>query len=348
MIIFTQAPVPTFGKSLSKEKEQKLKKLKQQSDVVNATDEEQKIVLENVVESDAENCADMPADAQKENLTDVGSVETANVENLHEECAAKPQKRKIKFFSAGNMAVMGILTAISFVLYAFVKFPLSFMFPFWLDIQFSDLPALLGGFSLGPVAGCIIIVVKCCLKMPMTSTACVGELADIIVGIAFVLPASLIYKIHKNRKGALVGMAVGAGCAVAMSVLANWLVLIPFYARTMFGDGSYEVGMSKIVGMISTLYKGINVNNFYAYYLPLAVVPFNIIRCFLCAFITYFTYKPLSKALHWEITKKKKVADECPSDGNLQENTPDTQNDVERGIDGAAEKEESQNPTELQ
>lgn len=324
-----------------------MKKVKQQSDVVNTMDEEQKIALENVTESDTENCTEVSADVRNEILTDAAGVKFADAENLHEVCAAKPQKRKIKFFSAGNMAVMGILTAISFVLYAFVKFPLSFMFPFWLEIQFSDLPALLGGFSLGPVAGCIIIVVKCCLKMPMSGTMCVGELADIIVGIAFVLPASLIYRAHKNRKGAILGMAVGASCAVAMSVLSNWLVLIPFYARTMFGNGSYEAGMNTIVGMISTLYSGITVDNFYVYYLPLGVLPFNIIRCFLCAIITYFTYKPLSKALHWEITKKKKAAEEQPSDENLQGETPDTQNAVAGDTDEVTEKEKSQNPTEI-
>jgi len=325
-----------LGKSLSKEKEQKLKKAKSKG-AANTAHNTQDVALESVIECDA---IDSAENAQKENLSEGAS----SAESPHDLVVERPQKKKVKFFSAGNMAVMGILTAISFVLYAFVKFPLSFMFPFWLEIQFSDLPALLGGFSLGPVAGCIIIVVKCCLKMPMSGTACVGELADIIVGIAFVLPASLIYRAHKNRKGAIVGMAVGACCAVAMSVLANWLVLIPFYARTMFGDGSYDVGMNKIVGMISTLYSGITVDNFYAYYLPLGIVPFNIIRCFLCALITYFTYKPLSKALHWEIGKKNKPVTEqsCDTEVAQQENVPKPQddnveNDANATENGAAE-----------
>lgn len=226
---------------------------------------------------------------------------TENVEPVAEKSGKKA------YFSAGNIAIMGILTAIAFVLYAFVKFPLAFMFPSWLDIQISDLPALLGGFALGPVAGCIIIVVKCCLKMPMTGTGCVGELADIIVGIAFVLPASLIYKYHKNKKGAILGMVLGSACAVAASVLANWVVLIPFYAKHFFGGGDYAVGLETICGMVSVLYNGVNTENFYVYYLFLAVVPFNILRCAICAIITYFTYKPLSRALHWEIKTKKSV-----------------------------------------
>lgn len=241
------------------------------------------------------------------------------------ELAAK--KRKIKFFSAGNIAIMAILTAISFVLYAFVKFPLPFMFPAWLDIQFSDLPALLGGFALGPVAGCIIIVIKCCLKMPMTTTSCVGELADIIVGIAFVLPASLIYRKFKSKKGAIAGMGVGTACAVVCGVLANWVVLIPFYAKYMFGDGDYLAGLTVIVNFVSELYSGITVDNFYGYYLPLAVLPFNILRCAVCAVLTYFTYKPLSKALHWEIKHKKREEENVVTEADEQ--TIDVENDVE-------------------
>ena len=211
---------------------------------------------------------------------------------------------KMKFFTAGNMAVMSILTAISFILYAFVKFPLPFIFPSFLDIQISDMPALLVGFALGPVAGCIIIVVKCCLKMlfGMSGTACVGELADIIVGIAFVLPASLFYKYNKNRKGAIWGMVLGTASAIVASLLSNWLILIPFYAKAY--------GMEAIIGMVNSLYPEVTAETFYNYYLPLAVLPFNLLRCAVCAVITYFVYKPLSKALHWEIKRKKKSPNE--------------------------------------
>ena len=223
-------------------------------------------------------------------------ITSPQVEQQNSEKAV--QKAKPHFFSAGNLAVMAILSAISFVLYAFCKFNLPFIFPQFLEIQISDLPALLGGFALGPVAGCIIIVVKCCLKMPMTSTGCVGELADIIVGIAFVLPAALIYKRNKSRKGALIGLLVGMLSAVSVSLLANWLVLIPFYTKAY--------GMEAVVGMMQALYPEITADTLYNYYLPLAVLPFNMLRCLVCAVITYFVYKPLSKALHWEIKHKNK------------------------------------------
>ena len=264
-------------------------------------------------------------------------MKTTNTQNNAAEVSAQNlhgQKRVPKFFTAGNLAVMGILTAISFILYVFVKFPLPFLFPAFLDIQFSDLPALLGGFSLGPVAGCLIIIVKCCLKMPLSSTACVGELADIIVGIAFVLPASLLYKFHKNRKGAILGMLLGMCCAIIAAIISNRFLLIPFFAKN-FG------GMEAIAGMMSGLYPNITPETVYNYYLPLAVLPFNILRCSICGVLTYFTYKPLSKALHWEIKHERKNSDGANA-ALAQENDASCESFVINGVNVEVQKNKGQ------
>ena len=71
---------------------------------------------------------------------------------------------------------IAMYTALSFVLYAFVKFPLPFAFPGFLDIQISELPALIAGFSMGPVSGCLVIVLKCLLKFPLSTTQFVAYL----------------------------------------------------------------------------------------------------------------------------------------------------------------------------
>ena len=167
------------------------------------------------------------------------------------------------------------------------------MFPSFLEMQISDLPALLGGFAMGPVWGCVIVVLKCLLKMPMTTTGCVGELADILVGVAFVLPASIIYKRDKSKKSALIGLLVGMACAVLMAVVANAFLLVPFYVNVFF-DGSIE----GLVGMVSSLYKGVTAETFYTYYVLLAVIPFNLLRCVISGGITFIVYKRISKILH--------------------------------------------------
>lgn len=244
--------------------------------------------------------------------------------------SAVAKKQKPKFFTAGNMAVMGILTAISYILYILPKLIPIFnfpIFPSWLEFQVSDLPALLGGFAIGPWASVIIIVIKCLLKMPLTSTACVGEIADIIVGIAFTVPAALMYQRFKNKKGAISGMSIGSASAIVLSVLANWLVLVPFYATTMFGDIGYEAGLQILTDSLqSTIFPWITKDTFYVNYLFIGVLPFNALRCIVCAVVSYFVYKPLSKALHWEIkTKKQKLAEQASdnTDGEQPETTLD-------------------------
>lgn len=200
------------------------------------------------------------------------------------------QTHKQEFFSAKNIAKIAILSAIAYVLYLFVKFPLPFIFPAFLDIQFSDLPALIGGFAMGPWAGCLIVIVKCLLKMPFSTTACVGEIADIIMGIAFVLPASILYKKAKSKKSAFIGVIIGAVCCVVASIVANWLLLIPFYAK-MFG-------WEAILGMVSSLYANVTQATFYTYYILLAVIPFNILRCSIVVAFTFLLYKRVSPILH--------------------------------------------------
>ena len=211
---------------------------------------------------------------------------------------------------------MAILSAISYILYMFVKFPLPFIFPGFLDMQFSDLPALLGGFAIGPFAGGIIILVKCLLKMPFTQTACVGELADIIVGLAFVLPASIFYKYNRTKKGAILSMIIGTISAVGVSLLANRFLLIPFFAK--------EYGMGVVVGMMKSLYPAITQENIYDYYIPLAALPFNALRCIVCAVITYFVYKPLARVLRWE---KKKESERQKETITNNETTKNASND---------------------
>ncbi len=195
---------------------------------------------------------------------------------------------------ASIVATTAILTAIAWILYVLAKFNLPFIFPEFLEMQISDLPALLGGFVLGPIWGCVIVVLKCLLKMPLTSTGCVGEIADILVGIAFVLPSSLIYKRNKTKKSAFIGLLVGMASAVVVSVIANAFLLIPFYVNVFF-DGNID----GLVGMLKPLYSGITADSFYLYYILLAVVPFNALRCVVSGGITFAVYKRLSKILRW-------------------------------------------------
>lgn len=204
-------------------------------------------------------------------------------------------------FSSAYVAKIAILTAISFLLYAFGKFNLPFMFPQFLEIQISELPALLAGFSMGPVSACIVIVLKCLFKFPMTSTAYVGESTDILLGIALVLPASIIYSLHKDRKHAFIGLCVGGALFSALSVLVNRFISIPFFVQFYF-SGNFQ----DLVERLTPLYKNMTIDTFYTYYLFVGVLPFNVLRCIIVGGLSFVLYKRLSKILHWDGTSMKK------------------------------------------
>lgn len=66
-------------------------------------------------------------------------------------------------------------------------------------MDLSDLPAFIGAFVYGPLAGLLIELVKNLLGLFSTSTGGVGELANFLMGASFSVTAGLIYKGHKTK-----------------------------------------------------------------------------------------------------------------------------------------------------
>ena len=190
---------------------------------------------------------------------------------------------------------LAMYSALAFVLYN-IKFPLPAMFPYFLDIQISEIPALIAGFSMGPISGCLVIIIKCLLKFPLSSTFFVGEATDILLGICFVLPSSLIYNSRKNKKTALLGLVAGSLLLTVMSIIVNRFISIPFYVEAMFG-GSW----APLLDMASELYnKDVTKETFYKWYLGVGILPFNLLRCFIVSAVTYFLYPRLKRPLKLE------------------------------------------------
>lgn len=231
------------------------------------------------------------------------------------------------YLSPKNITMLAVFTAISYILYLVVKFPLPMLFPSFLDIQISDLPALLAGFMMGPTSGVIVTVLKILLKLPFTTTACVGELADLVLGIMFVLPSSLIYRFHRTKKGALIGLLVGSVSCTVSALIVNRVMLIPFYCN-MFG------GWEPILNMVSTLYKGVTQETFYNYYLWLAVLPFNILRCGITVVVTFLVYKQLGRFFNKLFPYPSRKPAEKEKGDSADENSPIP--DSEKPADNAA------------
>lgn len=187
-----------------------------------------------------------------------------------------------------KIALTAILSTLATILYMFIKFPLPMLFPSFLDFQVSNLPAIIGGFLLGPVYGSLIVIIRFLIKLSFTSTQYVGELADLIIGLAVVISSSIIYKKNKTRKGALIALTTSTVIWVITSVLLNRYVLVPFYIELVFkGDVNAFVNFCKII-------PGINEQNYMQKYLVYAVLPFNLLLSISVNLITFLVYKRLS------------------------------------------------------
>src|SRR5690554_4985664 len=116
----------------------------------------------------------------------------------------------------------------------YLDFPMPFLFPTFLQMDFSDVPALVGGFALGPLAGVFIELIKCVLyAITMSDTAGVGPMANFLTGVAFVVPAAFIYQRLRTKKGALLGMAVGTVVMTVTMAFANYYIFIPLYETVL-------------------------------------------------------------------------------------------------------------------
>ena len=180
---------------------------------------------------------------------------------------------------------VSLLVAISVVLMYF-DFPIIPAFP-WLQIDLSEVTELMGGFAYGPITGGIIVILKVILRFLLkgTGTAFVGEIANIIVGLALVVPAAYIYHRNKSKKTAIIGMFSGALVMQIAGILANIYILLPLYGMQMEGAAL-------------------------ANYVFLGIVPFNAVKALMVSVITYLLYKKVSRVIFkvdskFENTKKE-------------------------------------------
>jgi len=181
---------------------------------------------------------------------------------------------------------VAILSAIAAIV-MFIEAPLPMMPPF-LKLDLSDVPALVGAFALGPVAGILIELVKNLIHVTMTQTGGAGEIANFIVGISFVAPAGLIYKYHKSFVGAIISLAAGGLFMALSSCVVNYYITIPFYVKAGFP-------LDAIIGMCSQVND--KITNMRTLIL-MGILPFNLIKAIIVSAVTVLLYKRISPILH--------------------------------------------------
>lgn len=195
--------------------------------------------------------------------------------------------KKISTREITQIAILGTVSAILL----FVNFPLLFVAPSFYKFDISDVAGLIGGFALGPVSAIYIQIIKFIINIIIeggSETMFVGETASLIMSLAFILPASIIYKRNRTRKGAVVSLIVGSLSMVLVSMFANYFLIIPAYQKFMGIplDAIIEAG-SKVIPLVSSKLSLI----------LLCVLPFNAIKAVLCSILTFLLYKRISPLL---------------------------------------------------
>ncbi|MDD3337370.1 MAG: ECF transporter S component [Lachnospiraceae bacterium] len=188
-----------------------------------------------------------------------------------------------------RLAQIGMLSAIATVLMLF-EVPLPFLAPSFYEMDLSELPVLIGTFAMGPVAGIVIEFIKILLNLVIngTDTAFVGELANFIMGCAFIVPAGLFYKWKKTKKNAVIGMACGTVLMAVVGCFLNAFVLLPAYA-TAFG-----MPVSAFVEMGAAINPAID--GLFGF-VVLAVAPFNLVKGIVVSLLALLLYKHISGLL---------------------------------------------------
>lgn len=183
-----------------------------------------------------------------------------------------------------KLCFIGLFGALSAVLMMF-KIPLFFA-PAFMKLDLAELPAVIGSFMFGPLAGFCIVVVKIALNLLLngSDSMYVGELSNLVLSSVYVLTASFIYQRNKTKKQAVKALIIGILITSVIAVISNTLIIFPAYAVV------YGMSMESIVGMAAAINP--LVHNTFTMMLW-SVFPFNLVKYGVVSLITFLVYKKL-------------------------------------------------------
>lgn len=169
-------------------------------------------------------------------------------------------------WSTRRIAVYALFVALAMAV-SFIEFPLIPGVP-WLKYDPSGIVGLVAGFAFGPAAAVIVSVLG---FVPHVFADPWGTLMAVAVALALSVPAALIYRRMRTRRGALLGIIVGAVVALAVAIVGN-LIITPIYAN---------MTVEQVAALI----------------VP-ALLPFNIAKLAVHGVVTFIIYKPISNLLN--------------------------------------------------
>ena len=240
-----------------------------------------------------------------EQSADIAEAQSAEVAEPTEEQSAEPaevqaeaKKRSVgsifkNYFTATRIAYLAVFTALSFILrLPWLEFYIIPAVPF-LKVDFSGVFAMIAGFALGPVAGVVVSVLKELLyALSFSQSIGVGELANILIMLPYILIPTILYKRYKGIKAVLLFVAIGCVAQVIWSIPVNYLLTFPFYMN-LYAHYSWAEGMQFYLGV---------------WYWA---VLFNFVKTVMITVAVLIIYKPLSrliKVTNAKFGKKSKKA----------------------------------------
>lgn len=170
-----------------------------------------------------------------------------------------------------KLASLSVMIAVSVVLTALVHFPIFPAVPF-LEYDPADIPVIIAGFAFGPSAG-VLITFAAAIIQGLTVSAqsgIYGILMHIIATSFLVVTSSVIYKVNKTKKGAVIALLCGIS-AMTLSMIPANLYITPYF-----------------MGVERSVVKG----------LLIYMIAFNLIKAGLNSAITFVIYKKISGILH--------------------------------------------------
>ena len=195
------------------------------------------------------------------NTAEIASESMTRPDNAHSTGVADSGR-----WSTKRIAMYALFVALSMAV-SFVDFPIMPGVE-WLKYDPSGIVSLVAGFAYGPAAAAIVSVLG---FLPHLFTNPWGTLMAVLVALALSVPAALIYRRNKTRKGAVIGIIVGAIAALAVAIVGN-MIVTPFYAH---------MTTAQVVALI----------------VP-ALLPFNALKFTIHGVVTFLIYKPISNLLN--------------------------------------------------
>ena len=212
-----------------------------------------------------------------------------------ERAGKKKSGSKERILSTWKVVMIGMFSALSGILYC-LDFPIPIA-PSFYKLDFSELPALIGGFAFGPVAGVLIEFIKVVIKLLIksTSTAFVGDLANFLIGTMLVLPASVLYQFKKSRRMAIAGCIAGTLTMTIFGTMFNALYLLPAFSRL------YGMPLEAILSMGSAV--NASVRDLWSFVF-LMVAPLNLLKGAMVSILTILIYKKVSPVIKFGVEKR--------------------------------------------